>query len=367
MATGWTFHELYMWHNTLNWNQLFEPGLTIQPGEHAENPETKRRFRNLLEVSGLSDRLTMVKPRPASVEEVLRFHTREHLDHIKAVSDAGGGDASTLTPMGRGSYEIALLAAGGVIEAVDAVIAGQVENAYVLCRPPGHHARADLAMGFCLFGNAVIGIEHARALHGITRVATVDWDVHHGNGTESAYYGDPNVLTISLHQDNLFPLDSGRMADTGEAAGEGTNINIPLPPGSGRGAYIAALEQVVVPALQRFKPELIVVPCGFDASAMDPLGHMMLSSKAYRQMTDLVLAAARDLCGGRLVMTHEGGYSAPYVPYCGLAVVEAMSDIETGVEDPWLDFVEAYAGQELMPHQAAVVDRARDLIERVKT
>ena len=211
--------------------------------------------------------MTAIKPRYAEPEEILRFHTREHLDHIKAVSDAGGGDASTLTPMGRGSYEIALLAAGGAIEAMDAVVGGRVDNAYLLCRPPGHHARADLAMGFCLFGNAVIAIEHARARLGIERVATVDWDVHHGNGTESAYYDDPNVLTISLHQDNLFPPDSGALADNGEGEGAGSNINVPLPPGSGGGAYLAAMDQVVGPALERFKPEIIVVPCGFDASA----------------------------------------------------------------------------------------------------
>ncbi len=365
MKTGWVCHELYMWHNTLNWNQLFEPGLTIQPYEHAENPDTKRRFRNLMEVSGLIDDLTIIKPRPAEEAEILRFHTKEHLRHIKAVSDAGGGDASTLTPMGKGSYEIALLAAGGTIEAIDAVIAGTVDNAYVLCRPPGHHALADLAMGFCLFGNAVIGIEHARAVHGIERVATVDWDVHHGNGTEAAFYEDPNVLTISLHQDNLFPPDSGALSDTGSGPGEGCNINIPLPPGSGRGAYLAAMERVVVPALQKFKPDMIVVPCGFDASAMDPLGHMMLTSGAYRQLTEHVVEASRELCGGRLVMTHEGGYSAPYVPYCGLAVVEAMSGRSTGIEDPWLAFAEEYAGQELMPHQAAVVETAAKLISGI--
>ena len=362
MNTGWICHELYMWHNTQNWNQLFEPGLTIQPYEHAENPETKRRFRNLMEVSGLLDDLTIIKPRPATQDEILRFHTQAHIDNIKAVSDAGGGEVSEATPMGRGSYEIALLAAGGTIEGFDAVVTGKIDNAYVLCRPPGHHALSDAAMGFCLFGNAVVGIEHARAVHGVERVATVDWDVHHGNGTEAAFYEDPNVLTISLHQDNLFPPDSGLLSDIGSGAGEGCNINIPLPPGSGNGAYLAAMEQVVVPALHKFKPDLIVAPCGFDAAVMDPLGHMMLTSSAYRKMTDMLVAAAGDLCGGRLVMTHEGGYSAPYVPYCGLAVVEAMSGKATGLEDPYLASADAYGGQDLQPHQAAIVDQAKALL-----
>ncbi len=365
MRTGWVCHELYMWHNTQNWNQLFEPGLTIQPYEHAENPETKRRFRNLMEVSGLLDELTIIKPRPAELAEIMRFHTKEHVDHIKAVSDAGGGDASTMTPMGRGSYEIGLLAAGGTIEGFDAVLKGTVDNAYVLCRPPGHHALADLAMGFCLFGNAVIGIEHARAVHGIERVATVDWDVHHGNGTEAAFCEDPNVLTISLHQDNLFPPDSGLLTDRGKGAGEGSVINIPMPPGSGDGGYLSAMERVVLPALHKFKPELIVVPCGFDAAVMDPLGHMMLTSDAFRKMTGMILGAAQELCGGRVVMTHEGGYSAPYVPYCGLAVVEAMCGRDSGVVDPYLEHACLYGGQELMPHQTSVIDAAVEIMKQM--
>jgi len=361
MSTGWVCHELYKWHNTHNWNQFYEPDLTLQPGEHAENPETKRRFRNLLEVSGLHEQVVQIKPRAATVEELLRFHTREHLEHIKSLSESGGGDASDGTPMGKGSFEIAQLAAGGVIEAFDTVISGAVENAYVLCRPPGHHALADMALGFCLFGNAVVAIKHVQAIHGIQRIATVDWDVHHGNGTEAAFIEDPNVLTISIHQDNLFPPDSGFIENTGVNAGKGSNINIPLPPGSGSGAYLACMEQVVLPALQRFKPEMIVVPCGFDASAMDPLGHMMLSSEAFRQMTAMLKDAAGTLCNGRLVMTHEGGYSASYVPYCGLAVIEELLGVRSEIRDPWAPMIKEYAGQALMPHQQAVIDNAARL------
>ena len=123
----------------------------------------------------------------------------------------------------------------------------------------------------------------------------------------------------------------------------------------------------MVPALQKFKPELIVVPCGFDASVMDPLGHMMLTSDAFRKMTGMVMAAAQELCGGRLVMTHEGGYSAPYVPYCGLAVVETLCGVDTGIVDPWLEYAEAYAGQELMPHQAELIDKAKELVDGIKS
>lgn len=365
MATGFVWHELYMWHNTWNWAQVFPPSLTVQPGEHAENPETKRRFRNLLEVSGLYDKLVQIKPRYATEDELARFHTREHIARIKAMSAENGGDASVLTPFGKGSFEIAQLAAGGVIEAFDAVITGKVKNAYALVRPPGHHAEANVGMGFCLFGNAVVAIMHARAIHGVGKVATVDWDVHHGNGTQAGFYDDPSTLTISLHQDNLFPDGTGGLEETGAGAGRGYNLNIPLPPGSGDGAYIAAIERVVLPALYKFKPELIVVPSGFDASGVDPLGRMMISSEGYRQMTRMLMKAADDLCGGKLVLTHEGGYSAMYVPYCGLAVVEELSGTRTHVEDPWAPVMAKWGQMGLQPHQAAAIDAAAKLVANI--
>jgi acetoin utilization deacetylase AcuC-like enzyme len=366
MATGFVFHELYLWHNTWNWALVFPPGLTVQPGEHAENPETKRRMRNLIEVSGLADHLTPVRPRPATEAEVLRFHTRAHLDRIRSMSAAGGGDASALTPFGTGSYEIALLAAGGAIEAVDAVLSGRVRNAYALVRPPGHHATHDVGMGFCLFGNVAIAVMHARAERGVGRIATVDWDVHHGNGTQAAFYDSPDVLTISLHQDNLFPAHSGGLAERGTGAGEGYNLNIPLPPGCGDGAYLEAFRRVVIPALERFRPELIVVPSGFDASGVDPLGRMMVSAEGFRQMTRMLMAAADRLCGGRLVMSHEGGYSAMYAPYCGLAVLEEMSGHRTGVEDPWGPHIAQWGQQALQPHQSAAIDAAAGLLDRIR-
>ena len=362
MSTGFVFHELYLWHNTWNWNQVFAPSLTIQPGEHAENPETKRRFRNLLEVSGLLESLVPIKPRFATEDEIARFHTREHIARIKAMSAANGGDASDLTPFGRGSFDIAQLSAGGTMAAMDAVISGKVKNAYALVRPPGHHATADVGMGFCLFGNVAIAIMHARAVHKLGRIATVDWDVHHGNGTQSAFYNDATTLTISIHQDNLFPANSGGLAENGEGFGEGFNLNIPLPPGCGDGAYLAAFERVVIPALYRFRPEIIVVPSGFDASGVDPLGRMMVTSEGYRAMTRLLLKAADDLCGGRLVMSHEGGYSAMYVPYCGLAVVEEMSGIRTGVEDPWAPHMTKWGQQVLQPHQDMAIAEAEQLL-----
>jgi acetoin utilization deacetylase AcuC-like enzyme len=238
------------------------------------------------------------------------------------------------------------------------VLDGTVENAYALTRPAGHHALPDAAMGFCLFGNAAVGVHHARQARGIDRVAVVDWDVHHGNGTQAAFYDDPSVLTISVHQDNCFPPGSGLVAETGEGEGEGYTINVPLPPGSGDGAYLATFEQIVVPALERFQPELVIVPSGFDASALDPLGRMLLSPRGYGRIAELTVAAARRLCDGRLVAEHEGGYSAELVPFCGLAVMEALSGIETEVRGSVLQEYPAHMGQqELQPHQEALIER----------
>jgi acetoin utilization deacetylase AcuC-like enzyme len=365
-ATGFVFHELYMWHNTWNWAQVFPPSLTVQPGEHAENAESKRRFRNLLEVSGLLDHLVPIKPRPATEDEIARFHTRPYIERIKKLSAENGGDASIMTPFGKGSFEIAQLSAGGTIAAFDAVIEGRLKNAYALVRPPGHHAIADLGMGFCLFGNVAIAVMHAQAVHGVGRIATVDWDVHHGNGTQAAFYGSKDVLTISLHQDNLYPPRSGGLAEIGEGAGKGYNLNIPLPPGCGNGAYLAAFEHVVLPALRRYKPELIVVPSGFDASGVDPLGRMMVSAEGYRQMTRLLMQAADELCNGRLVMSHEGGYSQMYVPYCGLAVMEEMTGIKTHIDDPWAEPMSTWGQQELQPHQWTAIEAAVKLLDAIK-
>jgi acetoin utilization deacetylase AcuC-like enzyme len=365
MATGWLCHELYMWHNTGNWSGIFPPGLSVQPGTHYENPESKRRFRNLVEVSGLIEHLAIIKPRFATEDEISRVHMPAHIEHIRAMSAAGGGDASHLTPFGLGSFEIALLAAGGAIAAVDAVIKGDVSNAYALVRPPGHHATPDVGMGFCLFGNVGVAIRHAQAAHGLKRIATVDWDVHHGNGTQAIFYHDPRVLTISLHQDNLFPPGSGSCQENGEGDGRGYNINIPLPPGCGNGAYVEAFRRVVIPALHRFKPELIVVPSGFDAAGVDPLGRMMVSSEGYREMTRLLMKAATEQCGGKIVMVHEGGYSESYVPYCGLAVLEEMSGVKTSIEDHWAPLMANWGQQTLQPHQATAIAKAERLLDNI--
>ena len=355
-----------MWHDTGTSAWVVPASLTVEPMGHIESAEGKRRIRNLIEVSGLMDHLVQLKPRMATEEEILRLHTPEYVGRIKKMSSGIGGDAGEETPFGHGSYEIALLAAGGCMTAVDAVLDGKVDNAYALVRPPGHHAERDQGRGFCIFANTALAAVHARQARGISRVAIVDWDVHHGNGTEHAFYEDPTVLTISVHQDNNYPPSSGGIADTGAGVGIGYNINVPLPPGSGVGAYTATFERVVAPALRAFRPELILVASGLDASAMDPLAHMMMTSDGYRKLAQTVLAVARDVCGGRLVACHEGGYSPAYVPYCGLAILEEMAGVRTGLADPLLGLLAAFGGQEIQPHQEAVVREAAKLATAVR-
>jgi acetoin utilization deacetylase AcuC-like enzyme len=361
MTTGLVWHELYMWHDTGTGAWVTPASLTVQPLGHIESAEGKRRIRNLLEVSGLIDHLVQLKPRAATEDEILRLHTKEYVERVKELSSGAGGEAGEETPFGRGSFEIALLAAGGCITAVDSVLDAKVDNAYALVRPPGHHAERDQGRGFCIFGNTALAALHARQARGLSRVAIVDWDVHHGNGTEHAFYSDPSVLTISIHQDNNYPPGSGAITDTGEGAGLGYNINVPLPPGSGVGAYVATFERVVAPALMAFRPELILIASGLDASAMDPLASMMMTSEGYRTLTRIVLAVARDVCGGRLVACHEGGYSPAYVPYCGLAIIEELAGKRTGLADPLLGLLAGFGGQEIQPHQEAVVQQAAKL------
>jgi len=333
MATGWLWEERYAWHDAGIWNDIgtMTPKAYAQPERAFENPETKRRFRNLLDVTGVLDKLVPLRARAATDEEILRVHTPAHLAHVRALG-ATGGDAGDGTAMGRFGDEIAALAAGGSIVAADAVLDGAVDNAYALVRPPGHHAEPERAMGFCVFSNIGIAIRHAQQARGAGRVAVVDWDVHHGNGTETVFLSDPSVLAISLHQDEHYPPGRGRVDVVGEGEARGTNLNIPLPPGGGIAAYGYAFERVVIPALRAFRPELIVVASGFDASSYDPLGRMDLDAGDFRQLTAALMEVAAEVCDGRLLMSHEGGYSSFYVPYCGLAVIEQMSGHTSDVD-----------------------------------
>jgi acetoin utilization deacetylase AcuC-like enzyme len=348
-----------MWHDTGSGGEYLPARGWIEPEPHSERPATKRRFRNLVEVSGLLDQLTALSPGPATVDDLLRFHTREYVERIKALSDDRGGDAGDLVPFGPGSYEIALLAVGGCATALDAVLDGRVDNAYALVRPPGHHAEPGIGRGYCIFANVPLAVMRAKAFRGLGRVAILDWDVHHGNAAQKAFWTDPDVLTISVHQDQFFPLETGAVDEVGDGPGRGYNLNIPLPAGSGVPAFVLAYERVVVPALIAYRPEVIVVSSGLDASAIDPQSRMMMTSEGFRQITRLVMAAADDVCDGRLIACHEGGYSSAYVPFCGLAVIEELAGIRTPVEDPYLEFLSSIGGQAgVLPHQEEAIAAA---------
>lgn len=367
MSTGWLWQEIYGWHDTgTPAGDMFGPGM--QPLSHYESAQTKTRFASLAEVSGIAAQLTRLRDvTPANERDLLRVHTQAHVTNMQTHSrnHRGGDMGDGISPFGQGGYDIACWSAGGTMAAMRAVLDGTVDNAYALVRPPGHHARPDTGMGFCMFANIPVAIAQARAELGLGRVAVVDWDVHHGNGTEACFYDDPDVLTISMHQDGNFPPDTGKIADRGTGDGFGTALNIPLPAGSGDGAYQYAVAEVVLPALRQFAPDLIVVASGFDASNADPLGRMLLTSTSYRRMTQQLLDTAADLCNGRLLINHEGGYSPVYVPFCGLAVLETLSGIDSGINDPNAELWDGMPGQELLAHQAAVVDNVRELLTDV--
>jgi acetoin utilization deacetylase AcuC-like enzyme len=365
-TTAFYHDERCFWHTTGEAVLVMPAGGWLQPpagGGHAESPETKRRFKALLDVSGLGARVAQHSAPEAAEEDLLRVHGRQYLERFKAASDAGGGEEGLFAPFGPGSYEIAKLSAGLAKRAVSDVLLGAFRNAYALSRPPGHHCLPDGAMGFCLLANVPIAIEAARAEHGLGRVAVVDWDVHHGNGTQAIFYDRPDVLTISLHQESCFPPGSGGVDERGEGAGEGYNLNVPLPPGSGHETYLCAMRRVIVPALERFRPELVVIASGLDAIAADPLARQMLYGDFYREMTRLVMEAAEDLCRGRLVAVHEGGYAESTVPFCGLAVAEALSGARTAVEDP---FEELFAAQQpshkMLEFQRGLVDEMAEVL-----
>ena len=361
--TGFHTDERTFWHSTGVQALFFPIGGWVQPptGSYgADTPDSKRRFLNLVQASGLAERLHMPKSPPATREDLLRVHPAAYLDRFKAASDAGGGDLGDVAPFSQGSFEIALVSAGLAIAATDDVVAGRVANAYALCRPAGHHCLPDRPMGFCLLANIPIAIEAARARHGLGRVAVVDWDVHHGNGTQAVYYERDDTLTISVHQDRCFPPGYSGSDDRGAGRGAGFNLNVPLPAGSGHETYLAAFERIVLPALDRFRPELIVVASGLDANGVDPLARMLLHSETYRRLTEMMVAAADRLCGGRLVAVHEGGYSEAYVPFCGHALVEALSGERTEVADPLLDMFVAWQpdARVLAFHQELIGEQA---------
>ncbi|MGB5560597.1 MAG: class II histone deacetylase [Paracoccaceae bacterium] len=349
MKTAFFWDEHCFWHGGGNYAFMLPIGGLVQPmatGGLPENPETKRRLKNLIDVTGLSNELHQRHADAASWDDLCRIHPVHFLQKFKDMSDNGGGELGLRTPFAQGGFELAALSAGLAKGALFSVLKGEAQNAYALSRPPGHHCLPEYPNGFCLLANIAIAIEAALADRLTERVAVIDWDVHHGNGTEAIFYDRADVLTISIHQDHNYPLDTGDAEDRGAGAGIGANMNIPLPPGAGHTTYIEAMERLVLPALAAFRPDAIIVASGYDAAALDPLGRMLATANTFRELTELAMDAADDLCDGRLTLAHEGGYSELYVPFCGHAVLQQLSGSTITAPDP---FAETFAARQPNP------------------
>jgi acetoin utilization deacetylase AcuC-like enzyme len=273
---------------------------------HPECPERLVVIRKALE--GFTD-VMLVPSRRADLAEVSLCHEPAYVEGVLSLIAAGqselaGGDVSVCPQSG----EVALHAVGGVIDAADAVLGGRAKNAFCAVRPPGHHARPNAAMGFCLFNNVAIAARYAQKHYSVQRVAIIDWDVHHGNGTQEIFYSDRSVLFFSTHQWPWYP-GTGHSSERGEGEGFGLTINCPLPAGSGRVEFMDAFRTRLLPALNKYQPELLIVSAGFDSRAGDPLGQLLLTDEDFADLTDLLLDFATGACGGRLISVLEGGYN----------------------------------------------------------
>ena len=275
---------------------------------HPESPNRLRAIMQQLEQSGTAARLTRIEPRKAEDEWIMQIHEASYLEMLKAEAPATGRvslDADTsLSP---GSLTAAYLAAGGALAAVDAILSKKVDHVFCAVRPPGHHAEAGHAMGFCLFNNVAIAARYAQKRYGLSRVLIVDWDVHHGNGTQHSFEEDPSVLFFSTHQFPHYP-GTGRATERGRGAGEGFTINVPMEAGEGDEEYRAVFQKTLVPAADAFKPEFVIISAGFDAHQEDPLASMGLTEEGYEDLTGIVAGIAKRYANGRILSSLEGGY-----------------------------------------------------------
>jgi acetoin utilization deacetylase AcuC-like enzyme len=283
---------------------------------HPECAERVRAIERRLEASSLSTELDAKEAPEIDPATLVLVHAAPY---VRAVEAAIANGARVLddgdTRVSADSWRAARAAAGGAVDAVERVMSGEWRNAFVCARPPGHHAERSAAMGFCLFNNVAIAAQHLRAKHKLERIAIFDWDVHHGNGTQHVFESDPSVFYASLHQWPLYP-GTGLATEHGTGAGEGTTLNCPQPARAGDREWLGAFERDVLPALERFKPQFVLISAGFDAHREDPLAQTRLSDDAYRTLTQGMLALAREQCGGRLVSLLEGGYNLDALARC---------------------------------------------------
>ncbi len=275
------------------------------------HPEAKERLTAIvshLKQVGLWEQLLHLPPRPASPDELAQTHSREYIQQVELACGQRVRYLDADTMLSPQSYQTACLAAGGVLAAIDALMAGRIDNAFCAVRPPGHHAEFSKAMGFCLFNNVAIAARYAQQKHGLKRVLIVDWDAHHGNGTQNAFLEDSSVFYCSMHQYPHYP-GSGAAEEVGTGAGKGFTLNLPMAAGAGDTEYIQAVTEKLFPAAARFAPELVLISAGFDAHQVDPLAELAVTTDGFRRLTELVKQIAAEYCQGRLISVLEGGYN----------------------------------------------------------
>ena len=299
---------------------IYHPDYLLhETGNHPERKERLLAIMHLIEESEID--LHKIKPEPASIEEMQYVHDPEYINKVKEYSEREIPlDPDTV--LCRESYHAALLAAGGMISAVDD------GRAFALVRPPGHHALSDRGMGFCLFNNIAIGARHAQRT-GYDRVLVVDWDVHHGNGTQHIFYDDPSVFYFSVHQYPHYP-GTGSAGETGSGAGQGYTLNVPLPAGSGDAEYVNVFKNILIPAALGFDPDIVLVSAGFDAHIDDPLAGMAVTTAGFGRMASIVSSIADRCCDGRLAITLEGGYDLNALSHSVLVVLKVMAGESAG-------------------------------------
>ena len=316
MRVGYVYDPIYLKHDT---------------GAHVENSQRLVAIMNHLEETGLNKRLEHIKPRVATPEEITLVHSPALIAQIQVVAKKGGGWLDADTVMSGDSYQVALWAAGGMLRALEAVMDGG-NPVFALVRPPGHHATHSQSMGFCLFNNIAIAARQALQKYGLERIAIIDFDVHHGNGSQDTFYNEPRVLYISTHESPLYP-GTGSIEETGSGDGSGTTINIPLPAGSGDAEYITAFEQIIAPAVRRFAPQMILVSAGYDPHWSERLSMMEVSVSGFARMLGIIRDLANELCPSRLILSLEGGYPLDALAYSVGATFKVLLG-DTEIEDP---------------------------------
>ncbi|HAR97804.1 MAG TPA: histone deacetylase [Syntrophus sp. (in: bacteria)] len=307
----------------------------LDHGRDVAHPESYKRLRALyeiLEAPNMMGKFTEIEPRYATYAELEMIHERSYIDFV---ADTAGKEMCSLDPdtiTTAETYDVARLAVGGLCRAVDAVVAGEVENAFALIRPPGHHAEADEAAGFCIFNNVAIAAKYALEKHKLKRVLIVDWDLHHGNGTQNAFYADRRVLYCSTHESPGYP-GTGALEEIGQGKGLGYTINIPLKSGAGTAHYVKVFRRLIAPVAMTFRPDLILVSAGFDIYSGDPLGGMKVTPRGFAYLTRILMDVADACANGRIVLSLEGGYNVEGLTMSVTAVIKELSEATYATED----------------------------------